>query len=139
MSTALDSKLRRAWLYAYLLPGFIFWIPLLVSMYFAFTSQQYAVTDSYSDVILHAFAFIFLTASLGFSYFRRGAFYWPAVWMLIYAVFIECVQYFIPTRSFELGDIAVDVAAIAAGLILFYTIINPLLNKLQRRDRKSSD
>ncbi len=135
MSTALDNKPRHVWLHAYLLPGVIFWVPLLVSMYFAFTSRQHTLTTSFSDVVLHAFTFTFLTASLGFSHFRREAYHQPAAWMLAYAVFVECVQYFLPARTFELADIAVDVAGITVGLILLHAIINPLLNRVWQSSR----
>ena len=53
------------------------------------------------------------------------------VWMMAYALFIECVQYFLPARSFELGDIGVDVVGILFGLVLLRAIVNPLLDRLQ--------
>ena len=113
------------------LPALIFWVPLFISMYFAFTSRAHSITTDYSDVVLHAFTFSYLTASLGVSYFRDTLSYLPVVWMMAYALFIECVQYFLPARSFELGDIGVDVLGILFGLVLLRAIVIPLLNRLQ--------
>ena len=131
MSTVPDNKPVFSRLYTYLLPGLVFWVPLFVSMYFAFTSRTHSITTDYSDVVLHAFAFTYLTATLGLSHLRNAAGYLPAVWMVAYALFIECVQYFLPARSFELGDIGVDVVGILFGLILLRFTILPLINKLQ--------
>ena len=131
MSTVPDNKSGFSRLYSYLIPGLVFWVPLFISMYFAFTSRAHSITTDFSDVVLHAFAFTYLTASLGLSHFRNVARYLPAVWMMGYGLFIEFVQYFLPARSFELGDIGVDVLGILFGLFLLRIVLLPLLARLQ--------
>ena len=96
-----------------------FWAPLFISMYFAFTSAQHGVTAQFSDVVLHAFAFVYLTVALCLSHYREAPIYYPSAWMLAYAIFIECVQYFLPGRVFEFGDIGVDVVGIFVGLLIY--------------------
>jgi len=136
MSTVADKNLGLSWLLRYLLPGLLFWVPLFISMYFAFTSREHSITTSYSDVVLHGFAFTYLTATLGLSHFRSVGMYLPAMWMMGYAFLIEGVQYFLPARNFELGDIGVDVVGILFGLLLLRTIIFPLVGRLLQRPAK---
>jgi len=132
MSTVRDRRPGASRFPGFLLSGLVFWVPLFISMYFAFTSRVHSITSDYSDVVLHAFAFTYLTASLGLAHFRNASRYLAAVWMVAYALFIECVQYFLPARSFELGDLGVDVVGILVGLILLRIVILPLLSRLQR-------
>jgi len=46
------------------------------------------------------------------------------LFLLIYAVFIECVQYFLPTRAAEIIDVIVDTVGILSAYFLL-----PLLKK----------
>ncbi len=73
---------------------------------------------SFSDLLNHAFAFsvlyILLTnAHPSFSTIR------VVLPLFLYAVWIETVQYFLPTRYASLSDIAAD----SAGLLIAYFLI----------------
>jgi len=69
---------------------------------------------SFSDVLNHFIAFITLAVFLdfGFQLRTKQAF----IILVLYGVFIESVQYFLPTRAFDLMDILVD----SAGLVFYY-------------------
>ena len=99
-----------------------FWVPLGISAYFAFVPDPSAVPSEFDDRLLHGFTFTYLTAALCFTYYEARVF-WPAsVWMLGYGVLIEVVQFFEPERSFELGDLGIDVLGIALGIAVFLAV-----------------
>jgi VanZ family protein len=100
-----------------------FWLPLTVASFAAFLPQGLPMPFRVSDIVLHTFAFTYLTAALWFAHFRDAAWWKSAGWMLAYGVFIEVVQSFEPTRDAELKDIAVDVAGIALGLALYRFVL----------------
>ena len=72
---------------------------------------------SFSDTLNHFAAFVVLyllhaAAYPSFHTRRRIAL------LLLYGVFIETVQYFLPARSASAGDVAVDAAALFAAAVL---------------------
>ncbi len=71
----------------------------------------------WSDKLNHFMAFVLLACLLMIAY-RPG---WLMGWALLflYGAVIEAVQYFLPWRSAEWGDLAVDAVAAAAGLLLY--------------------
>ena len=95
-----------------------FWIPLAICTYLAFDPSPPDSVFQVSDVVLHAFAFTYLTFALALAHQHR---HWlvPGAWMLGYGVFIEVVQAFEPERAAELKDILVDAGGICLGLGLF--------------------
>lgn len=92
-----------------------FWLPLTVCTYLALTPSPPEPVLRFSDVVLHAAAFTYLTFALGLAYpgLRLSSVLW---WMLGYGLVLEVVQSFEPTRSAEIKDLLVDGAAILAGL-----------------------
>ncbi len=75
-----------------------------------------------NDKVAHTLAFglLALLAHAGWSHRDFDWRFWLP--LLTYGVTIECIQYFIPSRSFSLGDIAAD--ALGIGL---YAALMPLL------------
>ncbi len=109
-----------------------FWLPLAVCTYLALTPSPPDAVSRVSDVVLHAAAFTYLTFALtlahpGTSGVVAGA------WMLGYGLLLEVVQSFEPARSAELKDLLVDLAGIAAGLILARVAGTPSRRLLGRR------
>lgn len=93
-----------------------FWLPWLMCTYLAFAPSPPETVFRISDVVLHGFAFSYLTFALGLA--RDGKRWLPAAaWMLAYGVAIELVQSFEPERSAELKDLLVDMAGIGIGAI----------------------
>ena len=69
------------------------------------------------DKLDHAFAFLTLAGLLDFSYPNtpfRGL-KWAA--LIGFGLFIECVQYLLPTRSFSLFDLLADAVGIGIYLL----------------------
>jgi VanZ family protein len=92
-----------------------FWMPLAVCTYLALTPSPPQAAFRISDVVLHTFAFSYLTFALGMAHrATRG----PVLvaWMLGYGLLIEVLQSFEPARSAELKDLLVDLAGSLAGL-----------------------
>jgi VanZ family protein len=96
---------------------FAFWFPLAVCTWLALTPSPPEAVGRFSDVLLHAFAFTYLTFALGLA--------WPALrlrWLagllLGYGVAIEIVQGLGPARVASFQDVVVDAGGIALGLLL---------------------
>jgi len=95
---------------------------LTITTYLTMTFVEYSVAENISDKLSHAIAFLMLSLFLDFS-FPSSEFDWKKYLPLfLYGVMIECVQYFLPYRSFSLLDMLAD----ALGIIT-YVIILPLL------------
>ncbi len=102
-----------------------FWAPLAVCTYLALHPSPPDAVFRVSDVLLHGFAFTYLTFSLAIAYRHR---HWliPGLWMLGYGLLIELLQSFETARSAEVGDVLVDMAGIAIGLLGYRWIGLPL-------------
>jgi len=99
----------------------LFFSALTVITVLAFLPNYNALPDvvSFSDVLNHFLAFLVLTFLFKFAY--------PAlknilhvILLTLYAVFIEIVQYFLPTRYADPVDILFDMF----GIALAYAIIS---------------
>lgn len=108
-----------------------FWFPLTICTYLAFDPSPPEAVFRINDIVLHAFAFSYLTFALGLAHRHR---HWlvPAAWMLGYGMFIEAVQAFEPDRAAEFKDLLVDSAGITVGLMLT-RLIGPWARSLARR------
>lgn len=95
-----------------------FWLPLAICTWAALVPDPPEVSVfKISDVILHAFAFTYLSFTLVVAYPRRSLLQ-VALLMLGYGLLIEVVQSFEATRSAELKDLLVDMFGISLGLLL---------------------
>jgi VanZ family protein len=95
-----------------------FWLPLAVCTYLALHPSPPDAVFQLSDVLLHGFAFTYLTLSLALAHEHRHRLL-PGLWMLGYGVLIELLQSFETSRSAEAGDVLVDVAGIGLGLLAY--------------------
>ncbi|WP_029520030.1 VanZ family protein [Persephonella sp. IF05-L8] len=96
---------------------FSFWIYTLVIMYFAFTPQT--LTQSH-DKIYHFFAFFIFVILLKEAY---NTSYWGTFfYSLFFSLFIEAVQYLLPYRTAEYGDITADLLGATSGLFMYFVI-----------------
>ncbi len=75
---------------------------------------------SFSDILNHFAAFFVLSFLLeqGFGSGVRSAF---AI-LFSYGLFIETVQHFLPSRCFDLLDLAVDLAGVLVYYLLLYAL-----------------
>jgi VanZ family protein len=92
-----------------------FWLPLAICTYLAFAPSPPDAIAHMSDIVLHGFAFAYLTFALGLAY-RSQRWWQTAAWMIAYGLAVEFVQSFEPQRSAELKDLGVDCVGVALGL-----------------------
>jgi len=107
-----------------------FWLPLLVATFAALSPKGLPMPFRVTDVVLHAFAFTYLTAALGNAYYPLSRWWMPVLWMLLYGVLLEIAQYFIPPRSAEIKDVFVDVVGITLGIGVWRFAVAPLMSRL---------
>jgi VanZ family protein len=74
-----------------------------------------------SDITLHLFAFIYLSAALSIAHLRS---HWlrVALWLLLYGALIEIAQSQLPARQAEWKDLGIDVFGIGVGLVAYRLI-----------------
>jgi VanZ family protein len=109
-----------------------FWIPFAITMFAAFAPGGLPLPFHVSDVVLHAFAFTYLTAALWVAHYYGKPGWKSAIWMVGYGLLIEAVQSFETSRSAELEDFCVDLVGILLGLGLYrllQRVAEPLLNE----------
>jgi len=97
---------------------FSFFSLLLIISYIAFLPNYDALPSftSLSDLFNHFIAFFVLAMFLDFAF--SPTYKNIILSLCIYGLFIECVQYFLPNRVFDLLDIAVDFF----GIIMYILI-----------------
>ena len=98
---------------------------VLLIFYFTMTPTEYELAQSVNDKLMHAMAFLALSLLADFS-FPRDKFSLKKICPIIaYGILIECVQYFVPYRSFSMLDIVGDIAG-----VVIYVLLLPLLMRL---------
>ena len=103
---------------------FIFLFLVLFISYAAVTPLEGGASVPYIDKLLHFFAFLILTLFMDLSIksplpFNKAA----LIFLILYAFFIELVQYFLPYRSAEVFDFVSDLLG-----ILVYLYFAPKIN-----------
>ena len=119
----------------------LFWSALALITFLALMpwTQELPRPFQWSDKLNHFAAFVVLVWSLKAAYPLKN---WQAwLWMLVYGAAIESIQSFLPWRSAEWADLAVDALAALTGLLLyplfertvlyFWAIISPSKNNKQ--------
>ena len=87
------------------------------------------------DVVLHAFAFTYLSLALVMArqrVSRTPEYVRTAVLMFGYGLMLEAIQFFIPERSSELKDLLVDATGITLGLLLARWLARPAYDQVLR-------
>jgi len=99
---------------------------LVIISYIAFLPNYDELPSftSLSDVFNHFIAFLVLAVFLDFAFSPK--YRYLLFILLSYGLFIECVQYFLPNRAFDLVDIIVDLSG-----VIFYLLIKLGLGKRQ--------
>jgi VanZ family protein len=88
-------------------------VALLVIMHLATTKIDYSVVDNLNDKFSHILAFYTLALLVDFAFPDSRFTSSKVLTLLGYGLMIECIQYFLPYRTFSLLDLAAD----AVGLI----------------------
>ena len=97
-------------------------VSAFVMLYFTTTASEPDIAQSINDKLSHGLTFLLLSLLADFSC-PEGKFTFRKVSPLVaYGVLIECIQYFLPYRSFSVLDILADIAGIA-----LYAMVSPLI------------
>lgn len=104
----------------------VFWLTWSAVTLLAFIPSYAELPDlvSFSDLLNHAVAFFVLTLLLSFTYTFMNL-RQIAMLTLLYAVFIEAVQYFLPTRHASFADIIAD----SVGMLIALAVIKHLRSR----------
>jgi VanZ family protein len=109
-----------------------FWLPLLFCTWMALAPQPPKIpVFKVTDVVLHAFAFSFLSFALIFAYPKRSMLQ-AFIVLLGYGAFIELVQSQQVERTAEWKDLGVDALGIFLGLILARYFAAPVRSRVER-------
>ena len=100
-----------------------FFAVLLLISWLAFTPSPPPATGLSWDKANHAFAFLILAFLADFSFRQFPWLNW--IGLAGYGVAIECVQWLLEFRFFELNDIVADLI----GIVL-YVLVRPLINRI---------
>ncbi len=92
----------------------LFWIYTLLICFLSFYPVPQTPT---SDKLNHFIAFLVFAILLRLTY-KTG--YWAVfIYSLLFGIFIEIVQYFLPYRSSELQDVVADLFGTLSGMFLY--------------------
>ena len=119
-----------------------FWLPLIICTWLALADELPKSAPKVSDVPLHLFAFVYLSAALSFAHLRVQ-WWWVALLMMGYGGMIELIQSWLPHRDAEWKDFLVDLVGIGVGLLsyrlfgerLWQLLIVPLVQWYLKRSR----
>ena len=106
--------------------SFIFCIVAI--LYLATTIREIEVVSNNWDKLNHIFAFILLYILLSVGYEKRV--FINVLFLLLYGILIEVIQYFIPNREFSILDIFADLVGIFIGY-LFICIYKKIKQELK--------
>ena len=118
-----------------------FWMPLGICTYLALMPGSCPDVIQFPDVVLHVFAFTYLTAALVLAHFDTDRkpltltfrILWiPATWMFFYAVALEVAQAFTPDRRAEILDLLWDTIGIGVGQVFYWGYIRIRAVQLNR-------
>ena len=104
----------------------VFAIALLVTLYFTTTAGEPGLASVINDKVAHALAFLLLTLLADISFPEARFSLRITYGLAAYGMLIECIQFFLPYRSFSLLDFAADLLGIGV-----YFIFLPLLQRMQ--------
>ena len=101
----------------------LFWLALAVILYLATTSNTIEIIQNVWDKLKHSSAFfvLFILFELAYSEVRGQE---KLLYLLLFGVLIEIIQYFLPFREFSLLDVFADLVGLvlARFLLFFYDV-----------------
>lgn len=107
-------------------------LTLVAILFLATTARHLPVVENLNDKLNHLLAFFVLAMQLDFSFPDQKSTYYPKyIALLLYGILLECIQNFLPHRTFSLADVLAD----GAGIIL-YLSCHPLFRKLPLLKRR---
>ena len=103
-------------------------IYVLVITYFSLTPIEHKISESIWDKAEHFIAYLLLAIFIKKVHIRFN--YLTCVTVCCsYSFIIECIQYCIPNRMFDILDLLANVLGTVSGVIIYYLIIEKYFNK----------
>ena len=101
---------------------------VLVITYFSLTPIEHKISESIWDKAAHFTAYLFLVmfvrrVHIKFSYLTC------VITCFSYSFVIECIQYYIPNRQFELLDMLANLLGAIPGVVIYYLITEKCFGK----------
>ena len=96
--------------------------------YFSLTPIEHKISESIWDKAAHFTAYLFLVMFVRKVHIRFN-YLTCIITCLSYSFIIECIQYLIPNRQFELLDILANLLGTVLGVIIYYFVIEKCFNK----------
>ncbi|MBC8555338.1 MAG: VanZ family protein [Candidatus Brocadiales bacterium] len=110
-----------------LIIGFYVFYVLIVT-YFSLTPIEHKISESIWDKAAHFISYLFLVMIVKKVHIRFN-YLTCVVICCSYSFVIECIQYFIPNRMFDVLDMLANVLGTILGIIIYYLIIEKCFNK----------
>lgn len=95
-------------------------------------SAPQETVGNYNDKLMHFTGYLAAAISISLAW-PRSHWWHRALFLLAYSTAIECLQYFLPTRSFSLMDIAANLSGLLLGLVIFELIRRWAPERIRRR------
>ncbi len=100
---------------------------VLIITYFSLTPIEHKISESIWDKAAHFTAYLFLVMFVR-KVHKRFNYLTCVVICCSYSFIIECIQYFIPDRMFDLFDMLANILGTLLGMILYYLVIDKWLS-----------
>ena len=99
-----------------------FYCLLALYTYMGLSRSGMELTTYASDKLLHFSGYVIFIISAMLAYGKRRSFVFLFMLLFAYSVLIECIQYFLPYRSFEVKDILANLAGLSVGSVIWFVV-----------------
>ncbi len=96
--------------------------------YFSLTPIEHKISESIWDKAAHLIAYLLLVIIIKIVHIRFSYFTCVVI-CCCYSFIIECIQYFIPNRMFDILDMLANVLGAILGIIIYYLISEKCFSK----------
>ncbi|WP_049723682.1 VanZ family protein [Gilvimarinus polysaccharolyticus] len=96
-----------------------FFVMLVSYIGFGVAKNPGAAIGDYNDLLMHFSGYVAAGVSIGFAFGKRSSL-WRFMVLFLFSTAIECIQYTLPWRSFDVRDIAANTAGILLGLLVWW-------------------
>ncbi len=100
----------------------LLFLALCITMVVATSKSDPTSATGINDKVAHILTFLLLGLLVRPAFPLLMNRLQPYLWLLSYGLGIEVIQYFIPSRSFSLLDLAADAAGLLLSVVLALTI-----------------
>lgn len=105
---------------------YVFYV--LIITYYSLTPEENIISGNLWDKGLHFFVYVFLFILIKYVHIRLS--YLTCLLICCnYSFIIECIQYFMPDRQFDILDMLANLLGTVLGVIIYYVVIERFFNK----------